>query len=90
MWPLSALPNYKNPRFLGRLKTFPKVHEEALGTVREVERVMEELTSKVEELRTTLNAVYSQKMQELQEIKTNLTMQIPVALEEVERTLAEE
>ena len=47
---------------------------------------IEEVTAKVEELRTALEVLYSEKMQELQEMKAHVS----ASLEEVERTLAEE
>lgn len=49
-----------------------------------------ELTEKMKELQEGLTAVYNEKVKELLEIKDYLARSIPVALEEVERTLAEE
>ena len=89
-WPISALRNYKNPRFLDRLEAFPRVRDEAMEAIREVDRAIAELSATVEELKSTLLALFTEKMNELQEIKANLMREIPAALEEVERTLPEE
>lgn len=66
------------------------MREEGNNCIGQVEKAIVELTEKMKELQEGLTAVYNEKVIELLEIKDYLARSIPVALEEVERTLAEE
>lgn len=89
-WPIALLPNYKKDSCLKRLEAFPRVSEEALGCVGQIDTAITELTAKVEEIKATLTALCTEKVRELQDIKANLTKEISFALAEVKRTLLEE
>lgn len=87
---ISLLYHYKNPRFLTRLEAFPHVREGAINCIEQVDRAIEELTERVKELQAGLSVLCTEKVKELLEIKDCLTRDISIALEEVEKTLAEE
>jgi hypothetical protein len=61
-----------------------------MEAIREVDKAIAELSATMEEIKAALLALFTEKMNELQEIKGNLMREIPAALEEVERTLPEE
>jgi hypothetical protein len=89
-WPSSLLPTYKNTGFLERLEAFPRVSEEAIECIGQVERAIRELTAGVEAIQSALTAFCEEKVKELREMKESLARGIPAALEEVERTLMED
>ena len=88
--PLATLAYSKNPRALERLTGLSRVREEAQQSYGEVDRAIAELYAKVQETIEALQALYWEKVAQLQEIKTTLAREIQLGLDEVERTVAEE
>lgn len=89
-WPVSLPQSSKNPLYSARLQALPLVREEAMGCIGEVERAITEVTARVQELQAALTLFGTEKVRELQDMKVFLSREISKALEEVERTLAEE
>ena len=89
-WPISDLLSYKDPRYFDRQEAFPTIQAQARQGVTEVDRAVAEYSALVErvikEIRTSSNRVIEQ----LKGIKTTLSADVESALEEVERTLAEQ
>lgn len=84
--PISEILLYNNPRY----QAFLRVSEEAQRSSKQTERAIKELTEKVEEIKAFLTTFYEEKVRGIQEINVSLGRDIPMSLEEVERTLAEE
>lgn len=87
--PIALLQDHEDSTYVSRLEAFPRVSEEALGSIEQVDRAITELAAKVEKIKAALTTLCTEKVRELQEMRASLTRDIPLALEEVERTLAE-
>lgn len=89
-WPISLALHNKDPRYLARMQALPRVSEQGRACIGEVEQAITEITARMQELQAALTVFCMEKIRKLQEIKAFLTREITIALEEVERTLAEE
>ena len=88
--PIALMLHYKNPRCLERMTALRRVRESAQRSLLEVDRAISELDAKVQEMIDSLVALRATKVEQLQVLKATLAREVPLGLEEVERTLPEE
>lgn len=81
---------YKDARCLERMRAMRRVRENAQRSILEVDRAISELSTKVQEIIDSLVALRDTEVEQLQELKATLEREVPLGLEEVERSLSEE
>ena len=92
--PLEQLPYYKIPGYFERLaarqKGFPQVQQQALDSLGDVDRAIGEYSAAVEKIVWNFVVESKRVLAELKQQKEKLSLDVEIALEEVERTMRED
>jgi len=94
IWPIELLDGYKIPgyaeHFQTRTELFPQVRIQVLEQVALVDKAIKEFTDAIEKAIWEIMQYGKKTTTELQALRTELSREAETALEEVERTLAED